>query len=121
MQYVAEPMSDWFFWFFLIGAFCTSFAWLAFARLSMARIKQQLKTEGIADPVSWDGISGGIVFFAHAIALPERFALKINRLIDVKLVRSHAHSKDQLLASLFLLSADTWIGVSLIAMAFGWD
>jgi hypothetical protein len=121
MEYVAEPLSDWFFWFFLIGALCTSVTWLVFARLSMARIKRKLKDGGAADLVPWDGISGGIVFIAHAIALPERYALKINRLIDVRLVRAHAQPKDRVLAVLFLLLADTWIGVSLIAMIFGWD
>jgi hypothetical protein len=121
MEYVAEPMNDWFFWFFLVGALSTCFIWLAFARLSMARIKKQLKSEGVTGFVPWDGISGGIVFFAYAIALPERFALKINRLIDVELIRAHARRKDQVLASLFLLIADTWIVVSLVAFIFGWD
>lgn len=121
MEYVAEPMNDWFFWFFLVGALSTFFIWLGFARLSMARIKKQLKSEGVTDFVPWDGISGGIVFFAYAIALPERFALKINRLIDVELIRAHARRKDQVLASLFLIIADIWIVVSLVAFIFGWD
>lgn len=117
----SEPMSDWFFWFFLVGMLSTFITWIAFARLSMARIERALKADGADQGFHWDSLGGRIVFYALAIALPEKIAHRIDRLIDVSLVRSYSTKKDWILGTAFLLAGDIWIIVSLIAFAFNLD
>ena len=120
-KHAAQPMSEWFFWFFLIGFLLTAIFWIAFARFSMARIEREMKKDNLPDTFLWDGLGGRIVFYALAITLPEKTAQKINRLIDVTQVKSYSKKQDATLGLLFLISANTWIIISLIAMAFGLD
>lgn len=122
MEYqLTEPMSEWFFWFFLIGMLSTFVTWIAFARLSMSRIERAMRREGLIDTFTWDGLGGRIVFFALAIVLPEKLARRINALIDVVAVRKCSSNIDWLLGLLFLLSADIWILGSMIAIIFDLD
>lgn len=122
MEYqLTEPMSEWFFWFFLIGMMCTFITWIAFARLSMARIEKKIKDDGAPGSFAWDGVGGRIVFYALAIVLPEKIALRINKLIDVELVRKYATRKDWVLGICFLIAGDTWIFITIVAMIFDLD
>ena len=93
-EYVAEPMSIWFMWFFGVGAMSSCILWLVFAQFTMRRIERQIKEAGISVGFLWDGLGGRIVFYGYAIALPERLALRIERLINVNLVRSYANKAD---------------------------
>lgn len=122
MEYqLTEPMSEWFFWFFLIGMLATFVSWIAFARLSMSRIERAMKNDGLIDAFTWDGVGGRIVFFAIVIVLPAKLTYRMNSLMDVATVRKYSSSLDWLLGLLFLLSGDIWIFGSLIAMAFDLD
>lgn len=84
--------------------------WLSFAHFTMRRIEKQMKDDGLPDSFLWDGVGGRIIFYAYAIALPQKIALKFDRrLIDSGLVRSYASSRDRLRAKLFLLFINVWI------------
>lgn len=122
MEYqLTEPMSEWFFWFFLIGMLSTFFTWIAFARLSMSRIERTMRRDGLINTFTWDGLGGRIVFFALSIVLPVKLAYRINALIDVAAVRKYSSNIDWFLGLLFLLSGNIWILGSMIAMIFDLD
>jgi hypothetical protein len=122
MEYqLTEPMSEWFFWFFLIGMLSTFVTWIAFARLSMSRIERAMRKDGLIDTFTWDGLGGRIVFFALAIVLPVKLAHRINALIDVAAVRKYSSNIDWFLGFLFLACGDIWILGSIIAVIFDLD
>lgn len=80
----------------------------------MARIERAIKTDGAAPGFHWDGVGTRIVFYALAIALPEKIAHRIDSLIDVSLVRSYSTKKDWILGTVFLLAGGIWIIGTLI-------
>ena len=111
-------------WFTLLffGLFIVmAITWIAFARLSMARIERSIKGDGLPDGFQWDGVGGRIVFYALAIVLPPKMAMRINQLIDVELVRKYATPRDWALGFSFLISGNTWIFITIVAMIFYFD
>lgn len=106
-------------WFFGVGAMSSCILWLVFAQFTMRRIERQIKEAGISVGFLWDGLGGRIVFYGYAIALPERIALRIERLINVPLVRSYANQADWWRSVLFIGTSHLWIGFTLLSMLFG--
>lgn len=108
-------------WFLFIGlslTFITCSTWIAFARLTMARIEREIIKDGLPRPSSWDGIGARTVSYAYAIALPvSRANRPDNPLIDVLLVRRYATRRDILLGRAFLVCGNIWITIVLIS---GW-
>lgn len=108
-------------WFLFIGlalTFITFIAWIAFARLTMARIEREIIKDGLPRPSPWDGIGARTISYAYAIALPVGRANRPdNPLIDVLLVRRYATRKDVLLGRVLLIFANTGAAVLLIG---GW-
>lgn len=108
------------FWFtvFFFGFFiATAITWILFARLTMARIEKDIKGGGHPESFGWDGIGGRIVFYALAIVLPARAATRIDKLIDVNLVRRYATKIDWVFGFSFLIVADIWIFISFVGIA----
>ena len=118
-EYVAQPMNAWFMWFFGIGAIGTCFLWLTFAQFTMRRIEKQFKQDGAPVGFLWDGLGGRIVFYAYAILFPERCALRIERLINVRLVRSYATKADWWRSCIFVITSHMWLGVVFLSLALG--
>lgn len=112
-------MSEWFMWFFGVGAMSSCILWLVFAQFTMRRIERQIKEAGISVGFLWDGLGGRIVFYGYAIALPERLALRIERLINVNLVRSYANKADWWGSVLFIVTSHLWIGFTFLSMLLG--
>jgi len=112
-------MSEWFMWFFGVGAMSSCILWLVFAQFTMRRIERQIKEAGISVGFLWDGLGGRIVFYGYAIALPERLALGIERLINVNLVRSYANKADWWGSVLFIVTSHLWIGFTFLSMLLG--
>ena len=75
----------------------------------MARIEKNIRKDGHPESFVWDGIGGRIVFYALAIVLSKRIAMRMDKLIDVDLVRQYSTKKDWVLGFTFLLVTDIWI------------
>lgn len=108
------------FWFTVsfFGLFIvTALTWILFARFSMARIEQSIKKNGYPESFAWDGVGGRIVFYALAIVLPEKLANRIDRLIDVSLVRRYATRKDWFFGVCYLVATNAWLVVSFVGIA----
>lgn len=119
-EYVGQPMSTWFIWAFAIGMLMSCLLWLAFAHFTMRPIEKRMKKEGLPDSFTWDGTGGRIIFYACALALPERFADRINpRLIDAPLIRSYASRADRLRGIVFLSAFSIWILIGFIGVLLG--
>src|SRR5690554_2243778 len=115
-EYVAEPVSAWFMWVFGLGAVSTSISWLIFAPLTMRRIEKQMRQDGMPEGFIWDGIGGRVVFYAYAILFPEKGALRIERLIDVRCVRSYATKADWWRSSFFVTTSHLRLSVTFITL-----
>lgn len=85
----------------------TAFSWIAFARLSMARIEQAIIRDGGERPAPWDGIGMRTVWYAWAIAVPVgHWNWRDDPTIDVPKVRSHATRFDRVLGASLLISGN---------------
>ncbi len=75
----------------------------------MRRIEKEIKRDGVdyIAPVSFG--DGGMVYYAFAIVVTERAALRMERLIDARVARSYATKMDWWLAMLFLISMDAFV------------
>lgn len=93
-------------------------AWITFARLSMARIERDVKKDGHPDTFQWDGLGGRIFFYAFAIVFSESKAKRINKLINVSLVRSYATHGDWLRGLIFMIASNTCILVTFVGVLF---
>lgn|SRR5690554_715834 len=112
-----ENSKDWFLFTCLILLFVTAFSWISFARFSMARIEKAIKEEDGSNSFAWDGIGVRTIFYAYAIALPERFAIRLEqRLIQSSLVRSYSSQFDHINALTFLVSSNLLV----VACLVGW-
>jgi len=75
----------------LISFFATAFAWIAFARISMARIEKDIQNDGLPRPASWDGTGARALWYCYAIALPVGiFNLPNDPFFDSTTVRRYA-------------------------------
>ncbi len=108
-EYVAQPMSDWCMWVFGIGLVSTAIFLLTFAQFTMRRIEKCIKNDcrDAQRPLDFGG--SRVVTYAYAIALPEHLALRIQRLIDVRLVRHYANKVDRVVSVLFITASHMWI------------
>ncbi len=84
-------------------------AWIIFARFSMRPMEKKMNADGLPNQFAWDGVGGRITFYALAIVLPERFALRLNRLMDVSAIRSYANKWDWWRGLIFIGVTNTWI------------
>ena len=107
-------------WFFGLGFLSTGILILIFAPYTMRRIEKQAIAEHpqYRQPLDF---GGGVIFYAWAIVFPERIAMRIDRLIDVRTVRNYATKTDWILALFVMVTGNTVLIVSLIAMVFGLD
>lgn len=114
IEYVAQPMSNWFVWVFGTGAISTGVLLLLFAQLTMRRIEKQIKSDNALSYQPLDFGGSRIITYAYAIVFPEHIALRIARLIDVRLIRSYAHKADWVLGLLFIITSHLWIITTLL-------
>jgi hypothetical protein len=108
-EYVAQPMSDLCMWMFGIGLISTAIFLLLFAQRTMRRIEKQVKKDNLQAQRSLDFGGSRVVTYAYAIVLPEHLALRIERLIDVRLVRHYANKADKVIGMLFIIASHLWI------------
>ncbi len=114
---MSKELEFWFTVFFFGFFIATAITWILFARLSMARIERNIQRDAHPESFAWDGVGGRIVFYALAIVLPERIAMRIDKLIDVSLVRQYATKKDWAIGISFLVVADIWIFICVVGIA----
>lgn len=93
-------------------------AWITFARLSMARIEHDVKKDGHPNTFQWDGLGGRVFFYAFAIVFSVNKANRINRLINVSLVRSYANYGDWLRGLIFIIASNICILVTFVGVLF---
>lgn len=88
-----------------LGLISTAILLLIIAQFTMRRIEKQIKNEGrdMQRPLDFGGRK--IVTYAYAVALPEHPALRIERLIDIRLVRRYANKVDRVIGVLFILAS----------------
>lgn len=99
-----------FFLVFGLLAMITFISWIAFARLSMARIEREMRADGLPRPCPWDGVGGRAIWYAWAIALPIGPWNRLNDpLIDVPRVRQYASRRDVILGRWLMGSGYTFV------------
>lgn len=119
IEYVAQPMSNWLMWVFGIGAISTGIFLLLFAQLTMRRIEKQIKSDNALSYQPLDFGGSRIITYAYAIIFPEHIALRIARLIDVRLIRSYANKTDWVLGLLLIATSHLWIVITLLFAVLG--
>ncbi|WP_404362306.1 hypothetical protein [Marinobacter sp.] len=108
----------WYYTLFGIFALAMSFSWIAFARLSMARIEREMNKDGLTRPSSWDGLGLRVLWYLYAIVLPVGdWNRADDPLIDVPAVRRYATRFDRILGVVFFVSGNAFV---LIAAVGGW-
>lgn len=115
-EYVAQPMSPLWMWFFGIGLISTAIFLLLFAH-RVRLIERQIRKDGREESRPLDFGGSKIVTYAYAIVLPEHLALRIERLIDVRLVRRYANKVDSVIGMLFIMASHLWI-LSILLCSF---
>ena len=111
---------DWFFLFLFISTGFTSVSLLIFAQFSMRPMEKKMKADGISNDFLWDGVGARVFSYAIAIVLPEKLALRLNRLMDVKRIRSYASKSDWWRGIFFLSITYSWLLAILIGSALGY-
>ncbi|BFM05526.1 hypothetical protein [Halioxenophilus aromaticivorans] len=111
--------------YIFVSLFLTSFVllaifWIAFARISMARIERDIKRDLGTRPAKWDGIGARAVWYSHAIVVPlGKWNLPNDPLFAVELVRKYAKPKDKTLGLLFMISGYSFLIVGLSGFIMG--
>lgn len=118
-EYVAQPMSDWCIWIFGLSFISTAIFLLAFAQFTMRRIEKQIKKDDVLHYKPLDFGGSRVVTYAYVIVFSERIALRMDRLLDVPVIRSYAAKSDWWLGLFFLLTSHIWIIFMLSCSAFG--
>jgi hypothetical protein len=93
-EYLAQPMSTLWMLVFGIGFISTAIFLLLFAHC-IRLIERRIRRDGREGSRPLDFGGSKIVTYAYAIVLPEHGALRIERLIDVRLVRRYANKVDR--------------------------
>lgn len=93
-------------------------AWITFARLTMARIERDMKKDSVPEGFLWDGLGGRIFFYAFAIVFSESKAKRIDKLINVSLVRSYANHRDWHRGLIFIIASSACIFVTIAGFLF---
>jgi hypothetical protein len=108
---------DWLLLAILVLFIATAISWISFARITMSRLETKMKSKTGEDSFEWDGVGIRIVFYAYAIVLPERYALRLERrLIKSSLVRNYSTPIDRMLGCCFLISSNLFV----LACLTGW-
>lgn len=113
-EYVAQPMSLLCMWIFGLGLVSTAISLLSFAQFAMRRIEKQIKEAGRDTHQPLDFAGSKIVTYAYAIVLPERFALRLHRLIDAQIVRDYSNKTDWVLGLFFIVASHLWIILTML-------
>ena len=93
-----ETTEDWFYATFGIVFMVMAISWIAFARLTMARIERRMREDGLPRPAQWDGVGYRALWYASAIAFPVGiFNLPNDPLFDVLTVRKYATPRDRIM------------------------
>ena len=88
--------------------------WIAFARISMARIEREIKRDQGTRPAKWDGIGARAVWYSHAIVVPlGKWNLPNDPFFAVETVRKYAKPKDKTLGLLFMISGYSFLIIGL--------
>jgi hypothetical protein len=88
--------------------------WVAFARISMARIEKTMVQDGLNRPCPWDGLGGRAVWYAFAVGLPVGpLNPRNDPLIDVPLVREYARPLDRRLGLALVVSSLSFLLIGL--------
>jgi hypothetical protein len=112
------PLKFWFVVLFVNLFIAMAITWILFARLSMARIERQMKQDNRLIGFEWDGIGSRIFLYAFAIVFSDARAKRIDRLINVSLVRSYSTHGDWLRGLFFLIASNVWAAVIFIGIIF---
>lgn len=107
-------ISDGCFWAFLIGFGCTAISLFSFSWLTMRRIEKQIKKYHLTDVKPLDFGGDRTVIYALAIVSPEHMALRLERFLDVRVVRNCANKADRIRGMLFLASFFLWVASILV-------
>lgn len=111
-------MTGWFFWAFAVAIFLPLFSCLLFARITMAGIDRTVLNSTGKHPCAWDEFGVRSMFYAYGIVLPERQAMRLQRIFDVANVRKYATRRDKLLSIFFLLSWLFFLGLVFADVVF---
>jgi hypothetical protein len=105
---------------FLALFFTFAISTFLFSRLSVARIKNEIKKDGLPDALMFDLMGGGgSVDYAFAIIVSDKMADRLSvRLIDAHLVRRYATLKDKRRAFAFLISFGMFFVFGLICFFY---
>ncbi|TDT44257.1 hypothetical protein DES49_0357 [Halospina denitrificans] len=110
-----ELSKDVFFPVFGVCVFAMAISWIAFARLSMARIESEMQRDGLPRPCSWDGIGYRALWYAYAIVLPVGpWNPSNDPTIDVPAVRRYATPFDRKLGLFFMVAGLLFVFVGLV-------
>lgn len=112
-------MGDWIYGLFGICMISSFVLWLVFTRFTMARIEKQIKQDQLNPGFSWDGVGGRTLLYAYALLTSERHAVRMGKLVDVRLIKLYANRADWWLALLFIACINTWILVILLVAIVG--
>lgn len=115
-EYLAQPMSTLWMLVFGIGFISTAIFLLLFAHC-IRLIERRIRRDGREGSRPLDFGGSKIVTYAYAIVLPEHGALRIERLIDVRLVRRYANKVDRVIGMLFIMASHLWI-LSILLCSF---
>lgn len=94
-------MTGWFFWAFAVAIFLSLFSCLLLARITMAGIDRKVLNSTGHHPCAWDEFGVRLMFYAYGIVLPERQAMRLQRIFDVANVRKYATRRDKLISIFF--------------------
>ena len=117
MKEIYTTQEDIFFLLGLVSFISLAIFWIAFARISMARIEREIKRDLGTRPAKWDGIGARAVWYSHAIVVPlGKWNLPNDPFFAVETVRKYAKPKDKTLGLLFMISGYSF----LIVVIGGW-
>lgn len=112
-------MAMWYAWAVGLYFIPTGIGWIIFSNFSMKRIEKQIKANDIDPGYNWDGVGARIFYYAFAIIATEKFAPRLNQLIDTEQVRKIATHQDWLRAIYFVTLTYSWLGIALFGIAIG--
>ena len=99
--------------------FAMAIAWIAFARLTMARIERDMQRDGLVRPSRWDGVGARIPGYAITIACPmDGWNDPGNPIIDVEPVLRYATAADRKRAWAFIVTTALFAFVLLVGGFF---
>lgn len=110
---------DIFFSLFFLLFFLTAIAWITFAHFTMRPIEKRMKADDLPNDFLWDGVGARISFYAFAIVFPRKFAIRLNRLMNVDAIRHYANKFDWFRGVCFLIAINAWLLSIMIGLALG--